>query len=65
MPYAARNEMATAIDLAIDSALSKEAADGTRPYVLPPPPTPCPCTSDSAPLPAPPARSRKTTSPLS
>lgn len=36
MPYAARNEMATAIDLAIDDALAKEAADGTRQYVRPP-----------------------------
>ena len=36
MPYAARNEMATAIDLAIDDALAKEAADGTRQYVQPP-----------------------------
>lgn len=31
MPYAARNEIATAVDLAIDSALSTETADGTHP----------------------------------
>lgn len=35
MPYAARNEMTTAIDLAIDDALAKEGATGTRQYVHP------------------------------
>ncbi|KAI0717621.1 Di-trans-poly-cis-decaprenylcistransferase [Fomitopsis betulina] len=33
MPYAARNEIATAVDLAIDSALSTETADGTHPEI--------------------------------
>lgn len=38
MPYAARNEMTTAIDLAIDDALAKETATGTRQYVHTPRP---------------------------
>ncbi|TFY60319.1 hypothetical protein EVJ58_g5234 [Rhodofomes roseus] len=33
MPYAARNEIATAVDLAIEDALSKAAEDGSKPEI--------------------------------
>lgn len=67
MPYAARNEMATAIDLAIDGALSKAAADGTHPYVPSPtrsPPRALTYVSSPGHF-APLGRSQKTTSPRS